>query len=78
MTQLTLLVLPGAVLPRTLYHVGHILLILRIAVLRGIIAQYVTSTPYVVKGAWKHRTWTDQQGKLRHENTFFITDIQAL
>ena len=40
--------------------------------------QYVTSTPYVVKGSWKHRTWTDQQGKLRHENTFFITDIQAL
>ena len=40
--------------------------------------QYVANTPYVVKGSWKHRTWEDQQGKLRHENVFFITDIQAL
>ena len=40
--------------------------------------QYVANTPYIVKGAWKHRTWQDQQGQMRHENTFYITDIQAL
>jgi hypothetical protein len=40
--------------------------------------QYQQNMPYVVKGSWKHRTWEDQQGKLRHENVFFITDIQAL
>ena len=40
--------------------------------------QYAQNTPYVVRGSWKHRTWEDQQGKSRHENTFYITDIQAL
>ena len=40
--------------------------------------QYVENSPYVVKGSWKHRTWQDQQGQLRHENMFYITDIQAL
>ena len=40
--------------------------------------QYAANTPYIVKGAWKHRTWQDQQGQMRHENTFYITDIQAL
>ena len=40
--------------------------------------QYQQNVPYVVKGYWKHRTWEDQQGKLRHENMFYITDIQTL
>ena len=40
--------------------------------------QYVANTPYVVKGAWKHRTWKDQQEQMRHENSFYITDIQTL
>ena len=34
--------------------------------------------PYIVKGFWKHRTWQDQNGQNRHENTFYITDLQAL
>ena len=37
---------------------------------------YEQNVPYVVKGYWKHRTWQDQQGQTRHENTFYITDIQ--
>ena len=40
--------------------------------------QYQQDHPYVVKGFWKHRTWQDQQGQLRHENMFYITDIQML
>ena len=39
---------------------------------------YSQNQPYVVKGYWKHRTWQDQQGQTRHENTFYITDIQTL
>ena len=31
---------------------------------------------YVVKGFWKHRTWGDNND--RHENAFYITDIQTL
>ena len=31
---------------------------------------------YVVKGFWKHRTWGDSND--RHENMFYITDIQTL
>ena len=40
--------------------------------------QYQQGQAYVVKGFWKHRTWQDQQGQQRHENMFYITDIQAL
>ena len=32
--------------------------------------------PYVVKGFWKHRTWGDNND--RHENAFYITDLQPL
>ena len=38
--------------------------------------QYQQNVPYVVKGYWKHRTWGDNND--RHENMFYITDIQAL
>jgi hypothetical protein len=31
---------------------------------------------YVVRGYWKHRTWGDNND--RHENMFYITDIQTL
>ena len=31
---------------------------------------------YVVKGYWKHRTWGENHD--RHENAFYITDIQVL
>ena len=34
------------------------------------------NVPYIVKGFWKHRTWGDNND--RHENTFYITDLQAL
>ena len=34
--------------------------------------------PYIVKGFWKHRTWQDQNGQNRHENMFYITDLQVL
>lgn len=40
--------------------------------------QYQQDHPYVVKGFWKHRTWQDQQGQLRHENMFYIIDIQMI
>ncbi len=34
------------------------------------------NVPYIVKGFWKHRTWGDNND--RHENAFYITDLQAL
>jgi hypothetical protein len=40
--------------------------------------QYRQDVPYVVKGFWKHRTFQDQQGQQRHENAFYITDLQEL
>ena len=38
--------------------------------------QFYQQTPYVVKGYWKMRTWGENQD--RHENVFYITDIQTL
>lgn len=38
--------------------------------------QFYQQTPYVVKGYWKHRTWGENQD--RHENAFYITDLQTL
>jgi single-stranded DNA-binding protein len=40
--------------------------------------QYQQGQLYVVKGFWKHRTWKDKNGEERHENAFYITDIQTL
>ncbi len=40
--------------------------------------QYNQNVPYVVRGNWKHRTWEDQNHQTRHENTFYISDIQEL
>ena len=40
--------------------------------------QFNLNQPYIVKGFWKHRTWEDQQGQTRHDNSFYITDIQTL
>ena len=40
--------------------------------------EFHENTPYVVKGFWKHRTWQDQNGQQRHENAFYITDLQVL
>jgi len=40
--------------------------------------QYEQGQPYIVKGFWKHRTWQDQNGQVRHENAFYITDLQEL
>ena len=40
--------------------------------------QYYQQQPYVVKGFWKHRTWQDKNGEERHENAFYITDLQSL
>ena len=31
---------------------------------------------YVVRGNWRHRTWGDNND--RHENAFYISDIQSL
>ena len=39
---------------------------------------YQTNVPHVVKGYWRHRTWNDQKGDKRHENSFVITDLQTL
>ena len=41
-------------------------------------AQYYQNQPYIVKGYWKHRTWLDQNQQTRHENAFYITDLQTL
>ena len=38
--------------------------------------QYYQNQPYVVKGFWKMRTWGESQD--RHENMFYITDLQVL
>ena len=38
--------------------------------------QYQQGLPYIVKGFWKVRTWGDNND--RHENVFYITDIQCL
>ena len=40
--------------------------------------QYYQDTLYVAKGFWKHRTWKDKNGEERHENAFYITDLQTL
>ena len=40
--------------------------------------QYEKGLPYIVKGFWKQRAWQDQQGQTRHENLFYITDLQTL
>ena len=37
---------------------------------------YYQQQLYVVKGFWKMKTWGDNQD--RHENAFYITDIQTL
>ena len=38
--------------------------------------QYDQHAPYIVKGFWKVKTWGDNND--RHENVFYITDIQTL
>lgn len=38
--------------------------------------EYAQNVPYIVKGFWKHRTWGDSND--RHENAFYITDLQTL
>ena len=37
---------------------------------------YYQNQPYIVKGFWKMRTWGESQD--RHENMFYITDLQVL
>ena len=39
---------------------------------------YDTNRLYVAKGFWKHRTWQDKNSEERHENAFYITDLQTL
>ena len=41
-------------------------------------AQFQQGMPYIVKGFWKHRTRKDKNGEERHENAFYITDLQSL
>ena len=38
--------------------------------------QFHQGMPYIVKGFWKLRTWGDNND--RHENVFYITDLQTL
>ena len=38
--------------------------------------QYEQQVPYIVKGFWKVKTWGDNND--RHENAFYITDLQTL
>ena len=37
--------------------------------------EFFQNQQYVVKGYWRHRTWGDNND--RHENAFYVTDIQA-
>ena len=37
--------------------------------------EFYQNQQYVVKGYWRHRTWGDNND--RHENAFYVTDIQA-
>ena len=38
--------------------------------------EFVEKQFYVVRGNWRHRTWGDNND--RHENMFYISDIQTL
>ena len=38
--------------------------------------QYEQGLPYIVKGFWKQRSWKDKNDEERHENAFYITDLQ--
>ena len=38
--------------------------------------EYQKGMPYLVKGFWRQRIWGDSND--RHENMFYITDIQPL
>ena len=38
--------------------------------------QYENGLPYIVKGFWKLKKWGDNND--RHENLFYITDLQTL
>ena len=40
--------------------------------------EYPKEVPYIVKGFWKHREWQDKNGEKRHENSFYITDLQQV
>lgn len=40
--------------------------------------QYSPEELYLVKGFWKQRAWKDKNGEERHENMFFITDLQVV
>ena len=40
--------------------------------------EYPKEVPYIVKGFWKHREWQDKNGDKRHENSFYITDLQQV
>ena len=40
--------------------------------------QFQQGMAYIVNGFWKHRTWQDKNGEERHENAFYITDLQML
>ena len=37
--------------------------------------EFFENQQYVVKGYWRHRTWGENND--RHENAFYITDIQV-
>ena len=37
--------------------------------------EFFQNQQYVVKGYWKHRTWGDNND--RHENVFYVTDLQS-
>ena len=38
--------------------------------------EFSQGMPYIVKGFWKMKTWGDNND--RHENVFYITDLQSL
>ena len=38
--------------------------------------EFYQNQQYVVKGYWKHRTWGENND--RHENVFYVTDLQPL
>lgn len=41
-------------------------------------AVYDNNKAYIVKGAWRHRTWQTKEGEERHENCLVINTLTAL
>lgn len=39
---------------------------------------YLLDQPYLLKAAWRHRTWQPQDGPVRHENWLVVNTLNIL